>query len=80
MYFRQNLQGVEEGGVINGEVGEALLSNKDGKEKALNGRLKVSMKVRVWILQGLKVIPDKNVREEVNAHKNQGYKYHKGWS
>jgi hypothetical protein len=47
MYFRQNLQGVEEGGVINGEVGEALLSNKDGKEKALNGRLKVSMKVRV---------------------------------
>jgi hypothetical protein len=32
MYFRQNLQGVEEGGVINGEVGEALLSNKDGKE------------------------------------------------
>jgi hypothetical protein len=23
------------------------------------------------------VIPDKNVREEVNAHKNQGYKYHK---
>jgi hypothetical protein len=23
------------------------------------------------------VIPNKNVREEVNAHNNQGYKYHK---
>jgi hypothetical protein len=25
------------------------------------------------------VITDKNVREEVNGHKNKGYKYHKGW-
>jgi hypothetical protein len=80
MYFRQNLQGVKEGGAVNSEIGETLSSNKDGKEKALNGRFKVSMKVMVWILQGLKVIPDKNVREEVNAHKNQGYKYHKGRS
>jgi hypothetical protein len=29
------------------------------------------MKVRAWILQGLKVIPDKNVREEVNRHKTK---------
>jgi hypothetical protein len=28
----------------------------------------------------IKVITDKNVREEVNGHKNKGYKYHKGWS
>jgi hypothetical protein len=47
MYFRQNLQGVEEGGSINGEVSEVLLSNGDGKEEALKGRFKVSMKVRV---------------------------------
>jgi hypothetical protein len=32
------------------------------------------------MLQGLKVITDKNVREVVNVHKNQGYKYHKGWN
>jgi hypothetical protein len=65
------LQGVKEGEAINGEIGKTLSSNKDGKEKALNGRFKVSMKVRVWILQGLKVIPDKNVREEVNRHKTK---------
>jgi hypothetical protein len=47
MYFRQNLQGVEEGGAINGEVGEALPSNRDGKEETLKGRFKVSMRVRV---------------------------------
>jgi hypothetical protein len=41
------LQGVEEGGAINGEVSEVLLSNGDGKEEALKGRFKVSMKVRV---------------------------------
>jgi hypothetical protein len=80
MYFRQNLQGIKEGGAVNGEIGETLSSNKDGKEKALKGRFKVSMKVRVWILQGLNVIPDKGVGEEVNGHKNQEYKYHKGWS
>jgi hypothetical protein len=28
----------------------------------------------------LKVITDKDVGEEVNSHKTQGYKYHKGWS
>ena len=78
MYFRQDLQGVKEGGAVNGEIGKTLSSNKDGKEKAFKGRFKVSMKVRVRILQGLKVIPNKNVREEVNVHKNQGYKYHKG--
>jgi hypothetical protein len=42
MYFRQNLQGVEEGGSINGEVGEALSSNRDGQEKASKGRFKVA--------------------------------------
>jgi hypothetical protein len=47
VYFRQSLQGVEEGGAINAEVGEALSSNRDRKEEALNGRLKVSMKVIV---------------------------------
>ena len=80
MYFRQNLQGVEEGRAINGGVGKALLLNGDGKEEALKGWFKVSLKVRVKILQGLKVVTDKNVREEVNGHKNKGYKYHKGWS
>ena len=47
MYFRQNLQGVKQGGVVNDEVGEALSSNRDGKDEALKGRFKVSMKVRV---------------------------------
>jgi hypothetical protein len=47
MYLRQNLQGFKEGEAINGEIGKTLSSNKDGKEKALNGRFKVSMKVRV---------------------------------
>jgi hypothetical protein len=46
MYFRQNLQGIEEGGAINGEVGEALSSNRDGKEEASKGRFKVSRKAR----------------------------------
>jgi hypothetical protein len=78
MYFRKNLQGVEEGEAINGEVGEALSPNRDGKEEALKGKFKVSLKVRVYILQGLKVVMDKNIREEVNEHNNKGYKYHKG--
>ena len=26
------------------------------------------------------MITNKNVREEVNEHKNKGYKYHRGWS
>jgi hypothetical protein len=47
MYFRPNLQGVKEGEAIDGEVGEALLSNRDRKEEALKGRFKVSMTVRV---------------------------------
>jgi hypothetical protein len=75
--FRQDLQGVKGGGAVNGEIGETLFSNRDRKEEALKGRFKVSMKVRVCILQGLKVIPDKNVREEVNGHNNKGYKYHR---
>jgi hypothetical protein len=47
MYFRQNLQGVEEGGAINGEVGEASSLIRDEKEEALKGKFKVSTKVRV---------------------------------
>jgi hypothetical protein len=47
MYFGQNWQGVKEGGAINGEVGEALSSNRGGKEKTLKGRFRVSMKIRV---------------------------------
>ena len=41
------MQGVEEGGAINGEVGEALSLNRDRKEEALKGRFKVSVNVRV---------------------------------
>ena len=37
------MQGVKEGGAINGEVGEALPSNEDRKEEALKGRFKVSV-------------------------------------
>ena len=47
MYFRQDLQGVKEGEAINGEVGEALSSDRVEKEKALKGRFKVSVKIRV---------------------------------
>jgi hypothetical protein len=54
MYFRQNLQDIEEERAINGELGEALLSNGDGKEENLKGRFKVSMKVRAQILRGFK--------------------------
>jgi hypothetical protein len=46
MYFRQNLQGIEEGGAINGEVGEALSLKRDGKEEASKGRFNVSRKAR----------------------------------
>jgi hypothetical protein len=46
MYFIQDLQGIEEGEAINGEVGEALSSNSDEKEEALKGRFKVSMWAR----------------------------------
>jgi hypothetical protein len=45
----------------------------DGKEEALKGKFKVSMKVRVYILQGfLKVLTNEDVREEVNRHKTNG--------
>jgi hypothetical protein len=40
------MQDVKEGGAVNVEVGEALSSNRDGKEKALKGRFKIIMKVR----------------------------------
>jgi hypothetical protein len=47
MYLRQDLQDGKEGGAVNYEIDEALSSNRDGKEEALKGKFKVSMKVRV---------------------------------
>jgi hypothetical protein len=47
MYFRQNLQGVEEGGAIDDEIDEALSPNRDGKEEASKGMFKVS--VKIWV-------------------------------
>ena len=41
------MQDVKEGGAANFEIDEALSSNMDGKEEALKGKFKVSMKVRV---------------------------------
>jgi hypothetical protein len=46
MYFRQNLQGVKEGGAVNDEIDEALSPNRDRKEEDSNGRFKVSRKAR----------------------------------
>jgi hypothetical protein len=40
------LQGVKEGGAVNGEIDEALSLNNDGKEEASKGRFKVSRKAR----------------------------------
>jgi hypothetical protein len=40
------LRGVKEGEAVNDEVGEALSSNRDGKEEASKGRFKVSKKSR----------------------------------
>jgi hypothetical protein len=45
--FYTKLQGDKEGKAINGEVGDALSSSMDGKEEALKGRFKVSVKVKV---------------------------------
>ena len=46
VYFRQNLQGVKEGGAANDEINEALSPNRDEKEEASKGRFKVSRKAR----------------------------------
>jgi hypothetical protein len=46
MYLRQNLQGVQEGGAVNYEIGEALSPNRDGKVESSKGRFKVSRKAR----------------------------------
>jgi hypothetical protein len=35
MCFRQNLQGVKEGETVNDEIGEALSSNRDEKNRRL---------------------------------------------
>jgi hypothetical protein len=47
---------------------------------ALKGRFKVGKWQGHRYYEGLKVITDKDVGEEVNVHKNQEHKYHKGWS
>jgi hypothetical protein len=44
MYFRQDLEGVKEGGAVNDEIDEALSLNRDGKEEASKGSFKVSRK------------------------------------
>jgi hypothetical protein len=46
MYFRQNLQGVKEGGAVNDEIDEALTPNMDGNEETSKDRFNVSRKVR----------------------------------
>jgi hypothetical protein len=46
MYFRQNLQGIKEGGIIDDEIDEASSPNRDGKEETSKGRFKVSR--RAW--------------------------------
>jgi hypothetical protein len=46
MYFRQNLQGVKEGGALNDEVHEALSSDRDGKEEASKGRYNINRRAR----------------------------------
>ena len=74
------MRGIKEWEAINGEVGEALSSNNDEKEEALKGRFKVGMWQGHRYHEGLKVTTDEDVGEEVNAHNNQGYNYHKGWS
>ena len=55
-------------------------SDLDEKEEALKGRFKVGMWQGHRYHEGLKVITEEDVGEEVNVHKNQEYKYHKGWS
>jgi hypothetical protein len=44
--FEQDLQGIKEGGAVNGEIGETLSSNRDGNEEASKGRCNGSIKVR----------------------------------
>jgi hypothetical protein len=46
------MKGLKEGGAVNSEIGETLSSNKDGKEKALNGRFKVSMSMNITRVKG----------------------------
>jgi hypothetical protein len=46
MYFRQNLQGVKEGGAVNDEIDEALSLSMDGNEETSKDRFNVSRKAR----------------------------------
>jgi hypothetical protein len=71
MYFRQNFQGVKEGGAVNDEIDEALSLNRDGKEEASKGRFNVSRRQGNRYHEGLKVITDKDVGDEVNRHKTK---------
>jgi hypothetical protein len=46
MYFKQDLQGVKEGGAVNNEIDEALSPNRDENEEVSKGRFNVSRKAR----------------------------------
>jgi hypothetical protein len=54
MYFKQDLQGVKEGGAVNDEIDEALSLNRDGKEEASKGRFNVSRRQGSRYHEGLK--------------------------
>ena len=69
----------KEDDVVKGEISKTTLLNQDGKEKAPKARFKVSAVVKIQVLQGLKAITEKGVREEVKVQKNQGYEYNKEW-
>ena len=55
------MRGIKEWEAINGEVGEALSSNSNEKEKASKGRFEVGMWQGHRYHEGLKVIMDKDV-------------------
>jgi hypothetical protein len=48
------MRGIKEWEAINGEVGEALSSNSDGKEQVLKGRFRISMWAREYVSRGFK--------------------------
>jgi hypothetical protein len=59
-------------------MGNSQLSNwVERKGRRLKDKFKVSIQVKIHILQGLKAITDKGVREEVKVQGNQGYEYNK---
>jgi hypothetical protein len=71
MYFKHDLQGVKEGGAVNDEIDEAL-SRTGMKMRRLQrvGSMKAGRQGNRYH-EGLKVITDKDVGEEVNRHKTK---------